>query len=95
MIDTPQNCFVRAAASRQEAEGPMLASVRNKHLASAAAWESLARILLGKTGDRHALPLSKLPEPIPDRREVRPGRSSPLDGWENEGGAVPIEGLPR
>lgn len=53
MIDTPENCFRQATVSRSAAEGPMLDNVRRKHLASAAAWESLAAILLGRqrTGD--------------------------------------------
>ena len=62
MIDTPQDCFRHAAASRSAAQGPMLENVRRKHLASAAAWENLAAILLGRRGDRHMLRLSKLPE---------------------------------
>jgi hypothetical protein len=48
MIDTPQNCYRQAATSRSAAEGPMLEHVRRKHLASAAAWESLATILLAR-----------------------------------------------
>lgn len=48
MIDTPENCFRQATVSRSAAEGPMLDNVRRKHLASAAAWESLATILLGR-----------------------------------------------
>jgi hypothetical protein len=66
MIDTPQNCFRHAAASRSAAQGPMLENVRRKHLASATAWETLAAILVGRRGDRHMLRLSKLPEFTPD-----------------------------
>ena len=52
MIDTPQNCFNQAEISRSAAQGPMLDNVRNKHLASAAAWDSLGAILLGRARDR-------------------------------------------
>lgn len=48
MIDSPANCLNHAAKARSAAEGPMLENVRNKHLASAKAWEDLAAILLGK-----------------------------------------------
>lgn len=48
MIDTPQNCTDRASMSRAVADGPMLENVRRKRLASAAAWEGLARILTRK-----------------------------------------------
>lgn len=59
----------------------MLENVRRKHLLSAASWEYLARVLRGRSGDRHALPLSKLP--LPPQSAASP-RS--LDSWENEGG---------
>lgn len=61
----------------------MLENVRRKHLLSAASWEYLARVLRGRSGDRHALPLSKLPVPLPPQSAASP-RS--LDSWENEGG---------
>jgi len=89
MIDSPQNCFLRAEASRRAAEGPMLESVRLKYLTSADAWEGLARILLAKTGNRHALPLSKLPELLLTSREDRRGVPDAIDDCENEGGALP------
>lgn len=59
MIDTLQNYLDRASTSRSAAEGSLLDNVRRKHLASAAAWEGLAR-MLGKKGGRHNLRLSKL-----------------------------------
>lgn len=55
MIDSPANCIAHAATARSAAEGPMLENVRNKHLASAKAWEELAIILQGKPGRPEAL----------------------------------------
>jgi hypothetical protein len=52
MIDSPNNCLAHAATARSAAEGPMLDNVRNKHLASAKAWENLAAILLAKPGEK-------------------------------------------
>jgi|GEM_PF-2363189 len=50
MIDSHQNCLDQASTSRSAAEGSMLDNVRRKHLASATAWEALARVL-GSRGD--------------------------------------------
>ena len=87
MSDNPKDCFEHAEVSRRAAQGPMLESVRLKHLKSADAWEGLARILLSRPGDRHQLPLSKLPDPIPAYTEARSCRPDAVDGWENEGGS--------
>lgn len=62
MIDTPQNCFRQAASSRSAAQGPMLDNVRQKHLAAAAAWESLGTVLLGRARNRDASPSAMLAE---------------------------------
>jgi hypothetical protein len=87
MIDTPQNCLDRALASRTAAEGPMLENARSKHLASAAAWESLASLLQGAARARQV--------PVAPARPRRPGtpiareRGLPaFDRWENEGGSL-------
>ena len=94
MSDNPQDCFEHATASRRAAQGPMLESVRLKHLISADAWEGLGRILLGRPGDRHALPLLKLPDPILASREGHPSGPTAVDGWENEGGTFPADDGP-
>jgi hypothetical protein len=47
MIDTPNNCYVQATASRAHAAEASLANVRLRHIAAAEAWESLAKILQG------------------------------------------------
>ena len=47
MIDSPDNCYVQATASRAHAAGATLANVRNRHIAAAEAWENLAKILQG------------------------------------------------
>lgn len=44
-------------------------------------------MMRGQTGDRHKLPLSKLPEQFLAHREIPAGRPAALDRWENEGGA--------
>jgi hypothetical protein len=51
MIDTPDICLKRAAASRSLAEGAMLENERRKLLTSAAAWDGLAHTLLLRTRD--------------------------------------------
>jgi hypothetical protein len=61
---------------------------QNLTQAAARAWQILARIVSGKTRDRHRLPLSKLPEQFVPDREISPGRPAALDRWENEGGAA-------
>jgi len=75
----------------------MLDNVRRKHIASATAWESLARVLRGKTGNRHDLRLSKLPQtldsPTVDSGDASPQRPSVLEDWENEGGSLREIGL--
>lgn len=89
MINTPENCRSRAATARAASQGPMLENVRRKHLLSAAAWESLARVLAAKNADATILPLPK----NSTTRSTRSARSAPksalpasIDNWENEGG---------
>ena len=61
MIDTPQNCTDRGNISRTDADGPMLENVRRKHLASAAAWDGLARVLTRKPAGLTAAELREDP----------------------------------
>jgi hypothetical protein len=51
MIDTPDSCLQRAAASRSLAEAPMLENERRKLLTSAAAWDGLAHTLRQRASD--------------------------------------------
>lgn len=62
MIDSPANCMAHAATARFAAEGPMLENVRDKHLASAAAWEGLAAILADRPSERRSLSMPATPD---------------------------------
>ena len=85
MIDTPENCLARALVSRTAAEGPMVENARNRHLASAAAWESLARLLKGAARERQLRPA-----PVRVRRKIGAARPQlpAFDRWEDEGGSL-------